>query len=109
MAVAEDEDLVHASGAHRALAVLFNLEQVLAPDDGYIAEVLDLSAREFEAEEFASACVKFGGGAEDVGLMLPVLFAGADDERVGRHELFEGLDVTVEPGAPDGFANFEQG
>ena len=45
--VAKDEYLVDPSGTDGALSVFFDFQDVLAPDDRDVAEVLDFGPREF--------------------------------------------------------------
>lgn len=88
------EDLARVAGRDRAFAVCFCFHQVVAPDDGHVAKVLDLSVREFEADEFASCRLKVGSGLKNLGLVLPLLLATTDDDRLCRHQCLKGLGVV---------------
>src|SRR5579864_6581273 len=104
MAVAPNEDFVRPACAGGALAGDFGFNDVAAPDNRDVSEVLDLGAREFQANEFSALRMELDGALENVSLVFPLLLSAAKNDRFGRHERLDGLDVHGKPGAPNGLA-----
>lgn len=94
-AVFPDEDLGCAAGAGRSFAVGFGFEGEVAPDDGDVAEVLNLGAREFESKELAATGAKFDRALQHVRLVLPIFLAAAHHNRSGRKSCSCGSDAIA--------------
>src|SRR5713101_6228670 len=106
--VAQHKDLGNASGGQRSLAAYLGFIQIPAVGNRNVAKTLNFGAWELEPNEFSTRCVKFSGGLKHLGLVVPILLTGADDQGVPGHQLFESFGVICKPGAPHGFAHLEE-
>ena len=88
LTVAAHEDFARAAGRDRASTVHLRLDQVVAPDDGHIAKVLNFGVRKFEANQLASTSLKLLCGLED--------------------QCLKGFCVAGKPRPPHRFAHMEQ-
>ncbi len=66
-AMAAHKNLCDSARAHRALALGFGFDPVLAPEDGNVTETLHLGAPKFQADQLSP-----GGMEIDRGLKEPV-------------------------------------
>src|ERR1700722_12287504 len=80
LAIAQYEDLGDAAGADRTLAVQLGLNGVLAVKNRYLAEALVLGVGKLEPDQSAAIGLKLCSGSQYFRLMLPLRFAGADDD-----------------------------
>src|ERR1700751_806621 len=104
LAVAQNENLAHAPRGYGSLPVLFGLIQVLAIENGDIAEALNFGLRKLQADQLSSRGLEPGCGLKDIRLVPPPFLAGADDNRVWRDHRFESLCVVDKPSPPNRFA-----
>lgn len=70
--------------------------------------MLNFSAREIEPDQSSSVGMKFGRGAQDISLMLPLFLAAAHDDGLRRHQFLKRFGVAREPGPPHGFADAQE-
>src|SRR5580700_9812156 len=80
--IAQNKNLRHAPRGYGSLPVLFGLVQVLAIENGDIAEALNFGLRKLQANQFSSRGLELGRGLKDIRLVSPPFLAGADDNRV---------------------------
>ena len=107
MAVLPNKDLGCPAGTRLPFAIHFRFQNEGAPNDGDMAEVLNLSVGKFEPNEFPATGMEFSGASNDVGLVLPFFLAATDDNGFRRHQFLDRFGVTGEPCAPYGFARAE--
>ena len=71
LAIAQNENLGHASRGYGSLAILFGLVQVLAIENGDIAEALNFGLRKLQADQLSSRGLEPGRRLKDVRLIPP--------------------------------------
>ena len=102
-----DEDFARPARIKGTLSICVRLNNVFAPDDGNVAEVLNFSAGKFQAYEFSAGRVKLSRGLKNLILFFPIAFSGTNDEGVLGYQLFQSLHVVGKPGTPDGLSCFQ--
>jgi hypothetical protein len=100
------KNLSHSASVDFALSANFKFDQILAVDYRHIAKMLNFGAGKFQPDQLAAICLKLGRGLQNLRLMLPTLFTGADYNCALRHEFLQKFGVVGKPGSPDGFAHF---
>src|SRR5262245_3334598 len=103
-----DEYLRHAARTRRAFTIDLELDDIAAPNDGNIAEVLHFGAGELKAKKLSAFGMEFSRCSKHIRLVLPFFLAAAHDDGPGRHQLLKRLCVACEPGAPYSFAGLQQ-
>lgn len=102
------ENLIGSAVAYGAFAILLHLDDVSAPDDGDVAEVLHLGVGKFQPQKVSTPGVKLRGGLQDVRSPLPLCLAPAHHDSFGRHQPLNRLRVSGKPGSPHLFPNAQQ-
>jgi hypothetical protein len=84
---------------YQALAAFFSLVKILAVGDDHIPEVLNFGSLELQPDKLSASGLKLVRVPQDIGLISPLSCAGAYDDRLLWHQLFESLPVVCEPAA----------
>src|ERR1700733_5482865 len=105
LSVVEDEDFSGSSRTQRSFSVGLGFVEGLAVENRDIAESLYFRAGKFETDELSAGCVEFNGFPKYVCMVLPMLFARADGDRTGWHQLRQRFRISSKPVAPDSLAH----
>jgi hypothetical protein len=97
LAVPQHKDFSRSPRGNQALAAFFSLVKILAVGDGHIPEVLNFGSLELPPDELSASGLKLVRVPQDIGLISPLSCAGAYDDRLRWHQLFESLPVVCEP------------
>src|SRR5947207_2570266 len=92
-----NEYFAGAARADRSLAAGIGFDQVFAPNDSDIAEMLNTSLRKFEADQLRTRSMEFFRFPEDVGLIFPLALSSAEHDDVWRHQSPEELRIVGKP------------